>query len=250
MSGVGARRCRAVVVAFLLLSSTACGEDPGAVRSREIIEDLAAQEYGRASSRYRQFENEVLAPGAAPVWRRALEHQDPTVREWAVDTLSRIADAEDVDVIAERLRDPSRGVRQQAVAGLLRLDRDRAVSEFRALLADDRPEAVVLGAQGLAEAGEADAAAAIRERFEDATLPDATRAALTQPLAALGDPASAAALADVAADAGADTQLRRLAAEALVTLEGPSVREQVARLAGSDDEYVAALAAEALRSPR
>lgn len=234
-----------LVVAVLVLS--ACGEDPGAVRAREVIDDLVAQEFGRASSRYRQFEAEILAPGAAPVWRRALDHQDATVREWAVDSLRHIGMPEDVDAIVARLDDTSRGVRQQAMVAVASLDPARARDEFMNLVESDRPEQVVLGAQGLASLEAREAAPAVIARFADSDLPAATRSALAQPLAALGDPAAARPLADAAADANENLQLRRLAVEALVALDGPEVAAQIARLVDADDDYVRTVAREAIR---
>lgn len=234
-----------LVLLALALGAAACAEDPGAVRSREIIQDLVAQEYGRAASRYRQFEEDVLSPGAAPAWRRAVDHQDSTVREWALDALSRIDLPEDVDRLARALTDASRGVRRQALDGLIRMDPARAEEEFRALLEAERPEYVVLGAQGLAELGADGVAPAVLERFLDRRLPAATRGALAGSLGRLGDPVAAEALADVALDSEADVQLRRLAAEALVGLDGAGVRDQIERLVEADDEYVRTLAEEA-----
>lgn len=236
------------LVLALLLAAGACSEDPAVTITRQVIQDLVAQDYGRASTRYRQNEEEVISVRAAPLWRAALDHQDSTVREWAVDTLSRIGQPEDVDRVVAMLDDPSRGVRQRAREGLGRLDPERAGEEFRARLRSERPDQVVLAAEGLAELGADDAAHLILDRLADPGLPAATRGALTQPLITLADPTAAEPLADLALDPGEDVALRRLAAEAVVTLEGPGVREQIARLVDADDEYVASLAREALRS--
>lgn len=235
------------LTAVLLLLAMACAEDPSTSVTRQILQDLVAQNYVRATNRYRQNEEAVLSPGAAPLWRQALDHQDATVREWAVDSLTHIGLTEDVPRIVARLDDPSRGVRQQARDGLVSMAPEAAAEEFRRRLAGDRPDQIVLAAEGLAALGSTDGVAPIVARLQDEDLPVATRGALTQPLAALGDPAAARPLADIAMDPEAEPALRRLAAEALVTLEGQGVREQIARLPDADDEYVATLGRETLR---
>ena len=230
-----------VVAGGLLLGLACAAESVSVQRTREIIDDLVAQQFGAASSRYRMYESEVLSIDAAPVWRRALGHADATVREWAVDALSRIGDAEDVGRIAGLLDDTSRGVRQQALDALIRIDPSVATESFRARLQGSSPEQVALAAQGLAQLGVRDTALAILERVGDTTLPVSTRGALMQPLAALGDPAVVAELVDLALDGEVEVSLRRLAAEAAVAIDSPDPRPALRRLAGADDDYVRAL---------
>lgn len=240
-------KVRAVVGVLLgLLLAAGCSEDPGRAETRRVIRDLATQEYGRATSRYRQHEEAVLSPSAAPLWREAIDHDDSTVREWAVDALSRIGLEQDIDRVVARLEDPVRGVRRRAAEGLVGMAPSRAREEFFARLEGDTPAQVVLAAEGLALLQAEGAAERIASRLSDPALPAASRAALTQPLATLGDPAAAVPLADIAVDPEADTQLRRLAGEALVVLDGAGVREQVERLLQADDEYVTTLAREYL----
>lgn len=236
------------VIATLALALAACAEDPSTAVTRQVIQDLAGQRYGPATSRYRQNEEAVLSPGAAPLWREAIVHDDSTVREWAVDSLARIGLPQDVDAVVGRLDDPSRGVRRLARDGLVIMAPERAAEEFGARVGGEDPEQVVLAAEGLAALGSADAVTLIVARLQDPDLHVSTRGALAQPLATLGDPAAAAPLADVAMDPAEAPSLRRLAAEALVALEGPGVEEQIARLPGADDDYVASLGREALRA--
>ena len=73
-------------------------------------------------------------------------------------------------------------------------------------------------------------------------MPESTRAALTQPLAALGGAVVVAPLVAVALDSGNGPELRRLAAEAAFAAEAEGVSEQLHRLLDADDEYVRALA--------
>lgn len=238
---------RACTLALVLLGVSCSGES-GSGTAQQIIDELASQQFGRASTRYRAAEDEVLSPAAAPTWRRALEHDDTTVREWAVDALSRIGMEGDGELVALRLGDVSRGVRQLAIDGLVRMDPELARREFETRLGSADPEQVVVGAQGIARLGATEASGKILERLVDERLPAPTRAALTGPLATLGDPAAAPTLVDVALDVDASLQLRRLAAEAAVVLTGPGVREAIERLVDVDDEYIRALAEEALRS--
>jgi len=224
------------------MTTFACAAESVSVqRTREIVDDLVAHEFGAASSRYRMFESEVLSIEAAPVWRRALAHSDATVREWAVDALSRIGAVEDVDRIAELLDDTSRGVRQQTLDALIRIEPSVAAESFLQRLESSAPEQVVLAAQGLAQIGVKDAAPAILRRARDAALPASTRGALMQQLAALGDPVVVAELVDLALDVEADVSLRRLAAEAAVAIDTADPSLVLRRLAGATDDYIQAL---------
>lgn len=234
-------RCRVVLLAGLVAACGGLEEDPGAVRSQQVIDDLVAHEYGRASSRYRLYESEVLSAGAAPVWRRALGHEDATVREWAVDSLSRIGQPGDFSAIEERLDDTSRGVRLQAVDALIRIDSGAAGEVFAARLQLDDPVQVALAAGGLATLGDRSAVPTLAARLRDTALPAATRAALTQPLAALGDAAVVPLLVDVAIDPDTDLQLRRLAAEAAVAIDARDPTDAIGRLEEADDDYVRVL---------
>lgn len=234
---------RRLLAAMMLFAAVACGEAPVAEKhTQDVIDDLAARKYGAASSRYRMFESEVLSADAAPIWRRAMEHVDATVREWAVDALSRINLAEDLARVKERLDDPVRGVRAAAVSGLIRMDSATAIEEFTVRLASEAPEQVTLAASGFVALEHHPAAALIVRRFQDGELPESTRAALTQPLAALGGDVVVAPLVAVALDSGNGTELRRLAAEAAFAADAEGVREQLHRLLDADDEYVRVLA--------
>lgn len=243
-------RRSALLLVLAGASAAGCSEPAAESVTRQVILDLATQDYGAASSRYRMYEAEVLSEEAAPLWRQALGHEDSTVREWAVDALSRIALPGDAERVTELLGDRSRGVRQQAKDGLIRMDPGHAAVEFGSRIGSADPEQVVLAAEGLAELDAEGAVEAILERVTDRGLPEVTRGALTQPLATLGDPVAAETLADIAADPSHSAQLRRLAAEALVTLDGPEVRRAIERLLGSDDAYVATLAQTALEPDR
>jgi HEAT repeat protein len=232
----------------------ACASAEALEVSQRIIDYLAVGDFGRASSLYRQQEALVLSPAAAPVWRRGLEHQNPSVREWSVDALSRIAGDGDFDLLVAALDDSSRGVRHQARDGIIRMDPQRAAAIFRDLLGSHEPDQIVLAAQGAAELEDAGAVHAIVDRLGDETLPAATRGTLAQPLAVIGDRAALAPLVEVASDPGADVQLRRLAAEGAIALAGELGDEEaiavIVSLADSDDDYVRALAASAIEGLR
>lgn len=233
---------RALVV-MMLFVAVGCGGAPVAEKhTKDVIDDLVARQYGAASSRYRMFENEVLSAAAAPTWRRAMGHTDATVREWAVDALSRIDLAEDLALVTGRLSDPVRGVRTAAVSGLIRMDREAAAEEFTTRVGSDEPEQVTLAASGFVELEHRPGAALIVARLQDGGLPESTRAALTQPLAALGGAVVVAPLVAVALDSRNGPELRRLAAEAAFAAEAEGVADQLQRLLEADDEYVRALA--------
>ena len=123
----------------------------------------------------------------------------------------------------------------------IRIDSDASAAAFRERLASSAPEQVVLAAQGLAQLGTPDAGPVILRRAADATLPDSTRGALMQPLAALGDPTVVPHLVDLALDTESDAQLRRLAAEAAVAIDTPDPSLALRRLATANDDYIRAL---------
>jgi len=248
------RHARGAVVLVVLLALVACAGVEALETTQRIIDLLAAGEYGRASSLFRQQEASVLSADAGPTWRRGLEHDNPSVREWAIDALSRIAGEGDFERIVGMLGDHSRGVRHQARDGIARMEPERAAEVFRERLRSADPEQVVLAAQGAAGLNDAAAVPALIERLLDSGLPPAARATLAQPLATLGDPEALAPLVRVAEEAGADLQLRRLAAEGAIalgtTLASEQGLESIRRLAASDDDYISELADAALAAMR
>lgn len=250
----GRRRRRAVILAGIALAVAACGGGQAREVTQRVIDYLAAGDFGRASSLYRQQEALVLSAAAGPTWRRGLDHQNPSVREWSVDALARIAGDGDFERIVGALDDPSRGVRHEARDGLILMDAGRAAGVFRELVGSPEPESVVLAAQGAAELGDAAAVPLILDRLGDTSLPAATRGTLAHPLAVLGDRSAIAPLVAIAADPAAEVSLRRLAAEGAVALAGALGDEealgQIAPLADSDDDYVRELAASALPGER
>jgi HEAT repeat protein len=122
------------------------------------------------------------------------------------------------------------------------MDPATAVEEFTARLRSDASEQVTLAAAGMVELGNGDAAPLLVERFVDPSLPESTRAALTQPIAALGDADVVPALVDAALDQSLGAQLRRLAADAAFAVEAEGMDDELRRLLAADDDYVRALA--------
>ncbi len=233
---------RLVVLGSAALIVTGCAEDPAVEQTRLVILELVAQNFASATSRYRMFEEELLSPSAAPVWRQAMEHEDATVREWAVDALSRIGEPQDLERVQARLEDRSRGVRRQAVSALVRMNPAAAEAAFEALLGSEDAQRVVLGAEGAVELGTPSMVPQMIERLGAEALPPATRGVLAERLAQLNTPLAVPALLEVAADATADTLLRRLAAEALVATEGEEAAAALGQLIESDDDYIRELA--------
>lgn len=231
-----------------LLSLAGCAEDPATEQTRMVILELVGQNFASATSRYRMYEQQILSPAAAPVWREAVEHEDPTVREWAVDALARIGEPEDLERVLAALEDRSRGVRRQAVASLASMDREAAAAAFEELLRSGDAERVTLGAEGVVELGGGQLVPLILERFVSEELPAPTRGVLAERLAQINTPTAVPALLAVASQAGADLQLRRLAAEALGATEGDEALEAIGQLVDSDDDYIRDLA-RALRTP-
>ncbi|MFQ5742876.1 MAG: HEAT repeat domain-containing protein [Acidobacteriota bacterium] len=220
-----------------------CGTpDPTQAAVQQIIDDLAAQRFGQATARYRTEEKQVLSDSAANVWRRALEHEDATVREWAIDALSRIGDPEDIAAMVVGLDDPFRKVQEAAAEGLIRLDPETARETFMERLKDADRMKKIIAAQSLGELQDPRAVPLLIEQLIDSDLEPGTRGVIAQALARLADSRAAAPLADLALDASADVQLRRNAAEALATLEGPAASAALQRLLSSDDPYMRDLA--------
>lgn len=239
------------VLALLLCGvAGACGGDDASGTVRLIIEELAAQRYGTATARYRQQEEIVLSPAAAPAWRRGLEHQDSTVREWSVDSLARIGESEDVDRIVAALDDPFRNVQEAAARSLVDVDPGRATAAFIERLSSPDPLQQTVAAQGLAVLGDAAGVPPLLERFVDDSTDDAVRAIIAQSLAQIGDPRAVPPLAQVAANAEADLALRRDAAEALSIFETEAATAALQELLGVDDAYIQEIARRAIAGPR
>jgi HEAT repeat protein len=237
----------AALVAGMAASCSSAEDVPGAT-VRRIVDDLAAQRYGRATALYRQAEDVVLSPEAAASWRRAFEHEDATVRQWAVDALSRIGDPADLDRVVAALDDPFRKVQEIAAEGLVRMDPERASAVFMERLDAPDPLARAMAAQSLASMGETAAVPRIIEQLEDSSLDDGVRDIMAQSLGRLGDPRAASPLADVALDESLGLQLRRSAAEAVVMLPRADSREALERLSRAEDTYIRDLGERALRN--
>lgn len=237
---------RPTVVVLLLALAGCGGADPTRRAVEQIVEDLAVQEYGRASARYRQFEERILDESAASAWRRALDHGDPTVREWAVDALSRIGRPADVPRVREMLDDPFRKVQDAAAQGLVRMNPDVAREALLGRLVSDDPVDQAVAASVLGELGGAGVVDALLVALGDPDVEPGVRGIVAQALARAGDPRAAAHLAEVALDAAAPVELRRTAAEVLATLEGPGVESGLRSLLGADDAYVRDVARRAL----
>lgn len=227
------------LISALILSPAACGGGySGRQAVEDIVQDLAVQEYGRASARYRRYEEQVLDEAAAPAWRRALEHEDATVREWAVDALSRIGEPEDIERLEGMLDDPFRSVQDAAARGLVRMDPEAARRALLERLASDDPVAQAVAAGVLGELGDPEVVEALVAQLTDPAVEPGVRSVVAQGLAEAGDPRAAGPLTDVALDRDNPTQLRRTAAEVLATLEGAGVEAALRRLLEADDEYI------------
>lgn len=239
---------RLAIFALVLLAG--CSSDPTADIVKAIVDDLAAQRFGTATARYRAEEELVLSPAAAASWRRGLEHQDATVREWSVDSLARIGLPEDVDAVAAALDDPFRNVQEAAARSLVDLDPDAARTAFVARLARADPMMQTIAAQGLADLGDVAGVEPLINRFGDDSVESAVRGVIAQSLAALADPRAVASLAAVAADPAADVGLRRNAVEALATFENDEATQALRRLLDSEDAYVQEVARRAIGARR
>ena len=241
---------RKKLASALALLVAACTTDPTGSAVERVIDDLAAQRYGTATARYRADEERILSPDAAPAWRRGLEHEDATVREWSVDALFRIGRPEDVPRIVAALDDPFRRVQEVAANGLVELDPQAARRAFAERLQAGEPMQRMIAAQGLADLQDTTAVLPLIEQLENRALDDAVRGVIAQSLATLGDAEAAAPLARLAADPTLGLQLRRTAAEAVATLSGAAAVSALQRLLESDDEYIRDLAARELEVRR
>ena len=235
---------------LVLAIPAGCSADPTAETVKAIIDDLAAQRFGTATARYRAEEELILSPAAAPAWRRGLEHQDPTVREWSIDSVARIGLPEDVDLVVAALDDPFRNVQEAAARSLVDLDREAAHDAFIARLAGPDPMKQTIAAQGLADLGDAAGVEPLIGRVADDSVDGAVRGVIAQSLAALADPRAIAPLAALSGDPETDVRLRRNAVEALATFETDEATEALRGLLTSDDEYVREVARRATGARR
>jgi len=239
----------ALVVALVAVALCSCSSPDDTVPATVelIVDDLAAQRYGRATALYREAEDIVLSEAAVGSWRRALDHEDATVRQWAVDALSRIGDPADLDRIVDALDDSFRKVQEIAAESLVRMDPARARQVFMQRLEAPGTMARVLAAQTLADMGEKAAVPGIIEQLQDDSLDDGVRDVMAQSLGRLRDARAAMPLAEVALDESNGLQLRRSAAEAVTLLPKDESRDALQRLSQADDPYIQDLAEGALR---
>ena len=241
------RLLAAALVAIVAYSCSA-PVDPARATVQLIVENLAAQRYGNATAVYREAEDVVLSEAAADSWRRALEHEDATVRQWAVDALSRIGDPADLALVVDALDDSFRKVQEIAAEGLMRMDSDHARGIFMQRLEAPDIMARVLAAQTLADMGETAAVPGMIEQLQDDSLDDGVRDVMAQSLGRLGDSRAAMPLVELALDESADLQLRRSAADAVTLLPAEESRDALRRLEQADDAYIRDLAERSLRN--
>ena len=242
------RRAAVGSIAALLLAGllAACaGEGSGDV-VKLIIDDLAGQQFGRATARYRAEEERVLSSSAAPAWRRGLEHEDATVREWSIDALARIGEAEDVARVVTALDDPFRRVQEAAARGLVAMNREAARQAFLERLRGTEAMRQAIAAQGLADLGDPAGAAPLIEQLTSTEVESGVRGVIAQSLAMLGDERAIGPLAEVAGNPANEVRLRRVAVEALASFSGAAAIEALRGLTDSDDEYVRDVARRAI----
>lgn len=236
---IGRRSVTALAVGSALLAAVACGDAGRAATSVErVVAELESQRYGRATAYYQRDREVVLSPEAAPAWRRALEHSDPTVREWAVDAVGRIGLEDDVPRLVAALDDPFRKVQQAAVDALAEGWPERAAEALGERLDAADPEVRMVAAQGLAQLGDASRVPRLTTALRDPELASGERQVVAQALGRIGDPGAVEPLLEVALDEEAGLPLRRTAAEALAMMEGPVVQEATERLMQADDDYI------------
>ena len=239
-----------IVGGALVLASGCASADPAEAAVKAVIGDLGAQRFATATARYREAEDVILSAAAAPAWRRGLEHQDSTVREWSVDALARIGEPDDVASLVAALDDSFRNVQEAAARGLVDLDRAAARDAFIERLASGDAMKQMIAAQGLADLGDVAAVPPLIAGLRDQATENAVRSIIAQSLAALGDARAIEPLAAVAGDPSLDLRLRRNAAEGLATFEEGEATQALRGLLESDDSYVQELARRTIAARR
>ena len=240
-----------LVVVLLALSLPGCSEgQQTGVLVKSVIDDLASQRYGTATARYNKDESDILSPAAAAAWRRGLEHQDATVREWSVDALARIGDPEDLPLIVSALDDPFRRVQETAARGIAEMDPVGARIAFTERLTSGDPMQQMLSAQALGDLGDPVGIDTLLAQVGNSGLEEAVRHVIVQSLATSSDPRSIAPLAAIAANTANGVQLRRNAADALSTFEQESATVALIELLDSGDSYVEEVAKRAIAARR
>ena len=239
MQGTVTTAMRPLVAAIVAALATGCAAaDPTAAIVKRIIDELSAQQFGRATALYTEREEMVLRPPAAPAWRRGMDHEDATVREWSIDALSRIGLPEDVPRVVAALDDPFRRVQEAAAQGLVAMDAVAARDAFIERLSEGDAMQRTIAAQGLADLGDTAAVPALVAQLGDERLAAGLRGVVAQSLSRLGDVRAVEPLAALAGDSDADTQLRRTAVEALAGIDGEATVRALQSLLEADDSYV------------
>jgi len=252
MSSVRSKPRVAAIILATAAAAVACApaEPTVAAIVQRIIDDLSAQQFGRATALYSQREEIVLSSPAAPGWRRGMDHEDATVREWSIDALSRIGLPEDVPLVVAALDDPFRRVQEAAAKGLINMNPAAARTAFIERLAAGDPMQRTIAAQGLADLRDTEAVPALVEQLGDPRLEAGLRGVIAQSLSRIGDTRAVQPLAALAGDTDAATQLRRTAVEALAGIEGESTARAMQGLLDSDDSYVQDVARRVLEARR
>jgi HEAT repeat protein len=102
-----------------------------------------------------------LGPVALPALRVLTEHEDPALREAAVELLGLLGEAADSDLLVARLRDSAAEVRASAARALGRLAAEDAAAAVRVALTDRIPFVRAAAARALGEIGGRDAGPAL-----------------------------------------------------------------------------------------
>ena len=235
---IAVRRLPLVAAIVAALAAGCAAADPTAAVVKRIIDELSTQQFGRATALYTEREEMVLSPPAAPAWRRGMDHEDATVREWSIDALSRIGLPEDVPRVVAALDDPFRRVQEAAAQGLIDMDPVAAHTAFIDRLSEGDAMQRTIAAQGLADLGDTEAVPALVGQLGDERLAAGLRGVIAQSLSRLGDVRAVEPLDALAGDSDADTQLRRTAVEALAGIDGEATVRALESLLEADDSYV------------
>jgi hypothetical protein len=102
-----------------------------------------------------------LGPAALPALRMLTDHEDPALREAAVELLGLLGEPADSHLLVARLRDAAAEVRASAARALGRLGAEDAMAAVRAALDDRIPFVRAAAGRALGDIGDRDAAPAL-----------------------------------------------------------------------------------------
>ncbi len=208
---------------------------------RDLLAAAYSQETGDKQGLFKII-GDVADEQSIPDLVARLEGNNPTVRVYLMDILSRFGTPEVQTALMSQLRDPSKLVRQAALAALLKTPNLHDVGPIAPLLGDSDMEVSNRAVEVLIRARHPDTVRHLVPALQDES--EYARRAAVEVLNEVGDASSVKFLLDRIKDS--DWWVRSRAADALGRIGGPRVVDAVLQLVRDKDDDIRRTAIEIL----